>query len=235
MRRAPQWYQLAPSRLERELRYLAAVPYFDLDRTYEDTVGWFTALGSLHFTGRRSGKRHTMRCRLEYPRQFPKTPQHVFDHDEIFVPGADGHLFSNHELCLTLPEREEFSLRTEDLTQQVLGAALVWFHKRLLYERGRLWPGAAERHGIGAVIDLLVERDIARDAAQLTAWLEANAATPSGRVCQHNPYAPCPCGSGKALRFCHSAELKPLFNRLAPFHRERLKDILDLKTEAPHG
>ncbi len=176
-----------------------------------------------------------MRCRLEYPRHFPRAPQHVFDHDKIFAPGANGHLLNNHELCLTLPERGEFPLGTEGLTQQVLGAALIWFHKRIIYERGKPWPGPAERHGIGALIDLFVERGIARDAAQLTAWLQTNATTPSGRLSEHNPYAPCPCGSGKKLRFCHGVELRSLFDRLAHFRSERLTEVLDLKDEVVNG
>jgi ubiquitin-protein ligase len=132
MRSAPHWHQLSPARRDRERERLANTPYFTLERT--STNDRFTAIGTLHFI-RRGGKEYRFRIRLEYPRHYPKRPPHVFDHDHQFAPSLDGHLFSTHEICLTLPERREFSTVSEQLTQEVLGATLVWFHKRLLFDR----------------------------------------------------------------------------------------------------
>jgi hypothetical protein len=171
-----------------------------------------------------------MRIRLEFPDTFPKRAPRVFDHDQIFKPGADGHLLGSHELCTTLTERGEFALGTDGLTEEVLSAALVWFHKRRLYERTGRWPGPAERHGINAVIDLLVERRIARDADTISAWLVAHAGTPDGRPTRPDVYAPCPCGSGKVLKFCHRDDLQLVFSRLAHLPAGYLlKNLLDTK------
>src|SRR2546425_5317777 len=49
--------------------------------------------------GRLSGKPYAFRIRLRYPREFPRKPQRVFDHDQHFTPDLDGHLFKDYELC----------------------------------------------------------------------------------------------------------------------------------------
>lgn len=233
MRPALQWHQISSARRERERLYLASLPYFTLDRTYENDKHYFTAIGILHYTGRRSGRHHAFGVRLEYPREFPKKPLHVFDHNKIFRPSLDGHLFSTHELCLTLTERGEFSLGTETLTEEVLGAALVWLHKRRLFDRTGTWPGPAERHGINAIIDLLVERSVVSSTTAITTWLLAHASTPAGYPREPDIYAPCPCGSGQRLRFCHQEELNLIFQRLARMPRDyALAQLLEAKEGA---
>jgi hypothetical protein len=231
MREPPQWYQISTSRLARERTTLAALPYFALEHADSGaTVSTFTAVGKLHYIGARSGMIHSMRVRLEYPRDFPKGAQWVFDHDKIFKPCADGHLLCTHEMCLTLSERGEFAVGTEGLTEEVLGASLIWFHKRQLYERTGRWPGQAERHGIAALIDLLVERSVAPDFMTFSSWLAKYAATPDGRLKEPNLYAPCPCGNGKSLKFCHRDDLQLVFRKLAQMPAGcLLTDILDTK------
>ena len=213
MRPALQWYQLAPSRLAHERTILASTPYFTLERTLFDD-GSFNAIGKLHYRGHRSGKLHELRIRMKYPRTFPRTAPHVFDHDRVFDLNLDGHLFGDHELCLTLPERKEFTTDAEHLTQELLGATLVWFQKRRLFDRNGVWPGLAERHGVNAVIDLLIEQTILTDENTMHAWLRTHASTLDGLYRAPDRYAPCPCGSKKAMKFCHEEALKPLFARL---------------------
>jgi hypothetical protein len=230
MRIARHWYELSTARRDRELHQLAALPYFTLDRTTIGDDRRFTAIGTLRFIGRRSGRQHHFRIRLEYPAQFPKKAPRVFDHDKRFTPTLDGHLFSTHELCLTLPERGEFTMGSDELTQEVLGAALIWFQKRLIFDRTSHWPGPAEPHGVNAVIDLLVERHVAPDAMTISAWLLAHACTPNGHPAQPDLYASCPCGSGKRLKFCHRNDLQLIFNRIARFPTTyQLTDVLGIK------
>jgi hypothetical protein len=228
MRSAPHWYQLSPARCERERERLANTPYFTLERT--STNARFTAIGTLHFI-RHRGKEYQFRIRLEYPRHYPKRIPHVFDHDHRFIPSLDGHLFSTHEICLTLPERAEFSTGSEQLTQEVLGAALVWFHKRLLFDRTGTWPGPAEKHGINAIIDLLVERHVATDASAISDWLLKHATTPDGHPRELDLYAPCPCGSRKRVKFCHRNDLQLIGHRLACFcsNQYQLTEVLGIK------
>jgi hypothetical protein len=209
-----QWYQFATARLARERSILASLPYFTLERTFFRNTS-FNIIGTLQFRGQRSGKPYQLRIRMEYPRTFPRNPQRVFDHDQILTPSLDGHLFSTHELCLTLPERNEFATNTEQLTEEILGATLVWFQKRRLFDRNGVWPGPAERHGVNAIIDLLIEQQILPNEDTIHTWLRTHASTPSGQYCTPGRYAPCPCGSAKAMKFCHEEPLKYLFARLS--------------------
>jgi hypothetical protein len=219
MRNAPHWHQLSTARAASERERLANAPYFTLERVMAERR--FTAIGTLHFK-RGCGKDYRFRIRLEYPRHYPKTPPQVFDHDHVFTFTLDGHLFSTHEICLTLPERGEFTTISEHLTHEVLSATLIWCHKRLIFDRTGKWPGVAEKHGIDAVIDLLVERHVINDVTIISTWLHQHA-TINGRPCNPDIYAPCPCGSGKRLKFCHRDDLQPLF--------KRLMHILDLKKQ----
>lgn len=212
-----QWHEFSLARRQRESDILNALPYFHLERTRIDADGRFAAVGELHYVGHRSGKECVLRIRIVYPRAFPRQIQRLYDHDRVLRVDPDGHMFGQHELCLTLLEREEFPLGTPDLTEHVLGAALLWWRKRVIYDRSGKWPGPAERHGINAVIDLLVERQVAPDATTLSAWLLANATTEQGFARLPDRYAQCPCGSGKATKFCHDDALRPLVQRLKHF------------------
>jgi hypothetical protein len=232
MNRYPQWHELSGSRLQQERALLNGLPYFRRERDSIDKNGAFTVMGVLHYTGQRSGKKDALRIRIVYPRAFPRRCQHLYDHDRVLRVDPDGHLFGDHELCLALQEREAFPLGTADLTEHVLGAALVWWRKRVIYDRTTHWPGPAERHGINAVIDLLVERRVAPDATKLSTWLLAHATTAEGFARVPDRYVPCPCGSGKATKFCHDDALRPLVQRLKTFTPTiPLVRGLDLKLE----
>jgi hypothetical protein len=104
---------------------------------------------------------------------------------------------------------------TEHLTEEVLGAALVWFHKRRVFETTGIWPGQAERHGVNAVIDLLIEQQIVADEETMHAWLSKYASTGTGHYRTPDRYVPCPCGSQSAMKFCHEEALSPVFDRLS--------------------
>jgi hypothetical protein len=230
MRASLHWYELSAGRRERECQLLGSLPYFALERTSTNAARKFTALGTLHFVGHRTGRKQVLRVRLEYPAEFPKKVPRVYDHDGQFATCLEGHLFSDHELCLTLPERGEFRLGTEELTAEVLGATLIWFQKRLLFDRTKRWPGPAEPHGINAVLNLLVERFVAPDASTISAWLLAHASTHAGNPGEPDLYATCPCGSGKKLKFCHRDELNLVFKRIARFPPTfQLAEVLKLK------
>jgi hypothetical protein len=221
--------------LQQELALLNRLPYFRLERAGIDKNGAFTVIGVLHYTGRRSRKEDALGIQIVYPRAFPRQCQRLYDHDRVLRVDPDGHLFGDHELCLTLVEREEFPLGTADLTAHVLGAALVWWRKRVTYDRTTQWPGPAERHGINSVIDLLVEPRVAPDATTLSGWLLAHATTAGGYARVPDRYAPCPCGSGKATKFCHNDALRPLVQRLKTFAPTfPLVRGLDFKLEPQH-
>lgn len=212
MRTLPPWYKLSSRRLELERSILRSLPYFSLESERFDEQKRFIVVGKLRYRLERSGKNEFFKVRFEYPGDFPKRCQPVYDHDKRFEPGADGHLLSDYQLCLMLPDRVEFSLESEKLTEEVLGAALVWFDKRLIYQRIGKWPGPAERHGALARIDFILERAGLAENRGAVEWANQfyESACTDGRHLSADVYGPCPCGSGKKLKFCHGEQLRSL-------------------------
>jgi len=214
----PAWYLLSPSRLEAERQILCSLPFFTFEHEYFRDQLWIV-IGTLHFTWERSQKQEHLQVRLEYPDRSPQEIPSVFDNKRVFVTGAAGHLFSNHAICLTCPERREFSLGSEDLVEEILGATLVWFNKRLIFEKnGRKdWPGPAERHGVLARIDLQIEKAGLTDNSKVVNWTNqlCDAALKGKGLYPLDPYEPCPCGSAKKLKFCHGEHLQLILRLLA--------------------
>jgi hypothetical protein len=206
------WYRISRERLAFERSVLRRLSYFNLETEFFDSLKRLIVIGTLTYSRQRSGRIERFRIRLEYPHNFPRHAQLVYDHDEVFQPGKDGHL-PDHRLCLTLPERGEFPTGSEMLTEEVLGATLVWFDKRLIYERnGGTWPGPYERHGAFAKIDLFIEQaGLSRNQSALN-WVDETlkSAGTKGRYFEIDVYSPCPCGIGEKLKFCHFGELRPL-------------------------
>jgi hypothetical protein len=198
-----------PGRLQHERKALAGIPFFE--RVAEDIVkGRYVVCGDLNFMRRFSSKKETFRVRMEYPSDFPKREQRVFDANMRFVPGGLGHMFADHGLCLSLPECEEFSVSTDDLTKEVLSASLVWFHKRLIYERLKKWPGE-EYHGVRPRLEILIERAGLSEACDIKSWIDEIV---NNRKEGHQPvdkYSPCPCNSLKPIKFCHWDSLGRFF------------------------
>ena len=226
MRTSPAWYELSPRRLELERTVLRSIPYFTPETEAPDEYGRLIVVGIVTYWREKSGKRENLRVRLKYPNDFPKRTQLVYDHDEKLEPGADGHLLADHQICLATPEREEFSLVSERLTEEVLGATLIWLDKRLIYDRtGRKkWPGMDERHGALGRIDAILERSGLGKNAGAVQWANElyESAVRNGRYCSVDVYSACPCKSGKKLKFCHGKQLHPLLKLLKAAQRSAL-------------
>lgn len=153
MKKLPPWHRISPSRLLLERSIWTSLGYFVFEREIFAPDEKLLVIGKLLFIRERSGRKEEFRVGLEYPHDFPRSFQRVLDYDKRFIVGADGHLMESHQLCLTLPERRESDLTSSALTEEVLGASLIWFDKRLIYERTQDWPGHSERHGAWVKLD----------------------------------------------------------------------------------
>jgi hypothetical protein len=124
----------------------------------------------------------------------------VFDCENQFQPSAKGHQFLDHRLCLSFPPRQEFTLGSESLSGEVLGASLIWLDKRFIFERTTEWPGEAEEHGWSRPLGQLLLEDAKRSAdlslKAWTDWVVEELVTPKYD-------GGCPCCSGKAFWLCH--------------------------------
>ena len=114
-----------PARVKHELEALSNLHFFRL-LTHGLTNGMLQIEGVLSFTQEETGRIYSLKVRLEYPREYPWAVPSVFDQDKQFRPSANGHQFPDYRLCLSFPEREEFGLASEQLSSEVLGAALIW-------------------------------------------------------------------------------------------------------------
>jgi len=175
--------------------------------------GRFTVIGKISHRSCHGGL-ETLRVRLEYPSTYGQRlpfgrKMHllssgstdaiaVFDHDLVYVPSSDGHLFQNHQLCLEYPWREEISRDPSLAAAETIGAATMWLLKRGIFERTSQWPGPAEKHGHVACGDLAFE-EAKKAGVDLDVW--ARISIDSGILPQFAN--PCPCGSKSPLGNCH--------------------------------
>jgi hypothetical protein len=202
------WHSGLTCRVAEELSRLAALPYFEVERHFFKEDRAFAVIGVLAHKSIH-GRTDRFRVRLEYPDNYPDAVPAVYDHDQVFQPLADGHLFSDWMVCLTFPDRGEFELGLDNLSEQVLGASLIWFHKRSIFERGdrKDWPGPAELHGMRPRIVLILERTgLFRNAffMEWVCWLLRSRLAP-------NLAGLCPCNSGKGLSGCHAAAAQQIY------------------------
>lgn len=213
-RRGTSW---SPTRIAQEVAALQRLRFFTL--RYDGLQN-----GRLHVTGELSsrqmetGRIQTMVARMEYPVGYPWAVPMVFDEEKRFTPSADGHLFPDHRLCLSFPPREEFSVGSEALGAEVLGAALIWMDKRFIFDRLREWPGDAEEHGWSGPLRRLVAEEANRSGSLSlkvwTTWALQELITPNYR-------GRCPCCSGRPFLLCHSGLAKHLFGYLFITQHER--------------
>ena len=210
------WFK-TPGRLRQEQGILSKIPFFA--KSEESTQGnQYVVSGDLSFERRYASKPEIFRIRIEYPFNFPKAEQLVFDANRRFSPGTKGHMFIDHGLCLSLPEREEFSINTDDLTSEVLGASLVWFHKRLIYERLKRWPGE-EYHGIEPRLEILLARAGLWGLTGIEKWMSDMVKNHREGPAIIDPYSRCPCNGLQALKFCHWEVLRRFFRVVSTIER----------------
>lgn len=210
------WPLLVPSRVEAEESLLRRLPFFELESFSVVKGVGVRAIGVLKHVQPRTGRHERLRVRLEYPDRFPRQPPKVFDHEKRFRPSPDGHMMPNYELCLAYPERMEFTLGAANLTEEVLGAALIWFDKASIFARTGKWPGDAEAHGHRPLIEIVLERAGLSSCEYTRAWLTDLYQRWLGarRGIEVDVYAPCPCRSGEKLKFCHRQSFRPFLNLL---------------------
>jgi hypothetical protein len=189
-----------PARIDRELSLLASTEILT-DHKHHLHEGRLQIVGRIRSRQIETGKLHSMVVRLDYPRRYPREAPRVFDHERQFRPSAKGHQFMDYSLCLSFPLRGEFAIGSEALSREVLGSSLIWFDKRLIFDRTDRWPGEAEEHGWARPLAKLILEEARRsDRATLEPW----AIWIVDGVATLNYNGGCPCCSGRNFRQCHS-------------------------------
>src|SRR5581483_4093054 len=108
----------SPERIERELMTLRKLAFFK-HSGHSLVAGRPQIIGTISVKQPETGRVQSLRIRIEYPRPYPRAVPQVFDHEKHFIPSAKGHQFNDYSLCLSYPQRQEFTLGSEELSQQV--------------------------------------------------------------------------------------------------------------------
>jgi hypothetical protein len=81
---------------------------------------------------------------------------------------------------------------------------LVFAERHLIWQVTRVWPGGQSAHGNEGYVEYVHE------ALGCSPERLANFAPAFAEHDEINPYAQCPCSSGKKYRFCHRQQVKTL-------------------------
>lgn len=207
----------SPERIERELMALRNLKFFKYSG-HSLVASLPHIIGTISVKQPETGRVQSLSIRIEYPRPYPRAMPRVIDHEKHFAPSANGHQFNDYSLCLSFPKREEFTFGSEELSQQVLGASLIWLDKRNIFERGEPWPGEVEEHGWSAPLRELLREEVRRSQnrwiSAWTDWILAELIIP-------NYAEKCPCLSGKMFARCHFRLLNLAFEYLLYSMQER--------------
>lgn len=189
----------SPARINRELTLLQDCAFFKYCG-HELIAGLLQIRGVIVSKEAETGRIQSLKVRIEYPRPYPRKEPQIFDDEERFIPSARGHQFKDYRLCLSFPERREFTLDSEALSQEVLKASLIWLDKRNIFERTTEWPGEAEEHNWSGPYRELLREEVRRCRnSSISAWGDWIIA----ELVAPNYHGGCPCLSGRPFLGCH--------------------------------
>lgn len=138
--------------------------------------------------------------RVIFHQNYPQTIPAVKMLERGISPIADRHLYQNKTACLCLPH-EVPSHFPEGITFELFWEKLLspWLIGQAGYDQTGKWPFPARDHGWPGIVEGFAEMLGINDAVQLQQFIQL--------LIRKNPakgHEPCPCGSGKKLRNCHS-------------------------------
>lgn len=191
--------------------------------------------------GSASGITTPVDVRIQLPPRYPDIEPVAIDAASRFPHEADAHIHADGSCCLWLPWESPWNARDPDGIVTFIDHVVEFFYKQLVFEANghSRWPGAARGHGTAGFKEFVCEA-LAVEGSVLTSFLPALADWP-----QADKYQPCPCRSGKKMRWCHGPAVVALLGRLGRQRVERrarawLEDsanelAIDHGADAPSG
>jgi hypothetical protein len=166
--------------------------------------------------GSASGITTPIDVRIGLPARYPDTEPVAIDAASRFPRSADAHIHSDGSCCLWLPWESPWNPRSADGIVTFVDHVVEFFYKQLIFEANshKRWPGRARGHGTAGYKEFVCEA-LAIEAPVLTGFLPALA-----DWSQADKYQPCPCRSGKKMRWCHGPSVVALLGRV---RRERVE------------
>jgi hypothetical protein len=169
--------------------------------------------------------------RLELPNGYPRHEPRAYDIANRFVHDADGHFYpDSSRCCLWLDVESQWDPRDQKILLNYVDQVALFFQRQLIFEAtGRkTWPGPARGHGI------LGYQEYAREQLGVSPDVMAELWPAFTDFDAFPRYQPCPCGGGRAFKWCHQPEIQRLRSRIGTQRLRRWhRDIADDEKPTP--
>jgi hypothetical protein len=167
--------------------------------------------------GSASGIATPIDVRIELPPRYPDIEPIAIDAASRFPHNADAHIYPDGSCCLWLPWESPWNPRRPDGIVTFIDHVVQFFYKQLIFEANghTRWPGEARGHGAVGFKEFVSEA-LAIEASALRRFLPLLVDWPRA-----DKYQPCPCESGKKVRWCHGPAVMALLGRVGRDRVER--------------
>jgi hypothetical protein len=201
--------------------------YPNLEFLADKKSGEVTIEGTITLRTRVSGVPTPISLRIVLPKSYSRGEPRAYVTGRRFEWGnLDGHVLDSGKLCLWLDTRSPWQGRdatagwdraSPDALLRFIEQVVVFCERYLVWEAGgkKSWPGGESAHGgLGYV-------EYVHEALGLELETLKKFAPAFGTKDRIDPYAACPCGSGKKYRFCHRRQVHELRRRCRSWDLEQ--------------
>ncbi len=160
--------------------------------------------------------------RVVFPKNYPDSEPTAFDAAGRFPVMADRHIVKDGQFCLWLPPCSRWDTDDPNRILRFLDEVTVFLERQMTFEATGTWPGGQYKHGPHGYEEFML------------AILNGNAAYFAslfpvilGKV-DPGRNEPCPCGSQKKYKRCHSDAVAEIVGRIG-------RSTLDFLYSKPKG
>lgn len=140
------------------------------------------------------------------PEQYPRRVPSLYCKDASLPRDIDRHILQNGRACLCVRSESRRFLGKNYLLVNFIDRLVVPFLVgQFYYDCSGEWPWTDRSHGTAGIDEAWIQLLGFGGEAEVRAFLEA-----LSRKNGYGGHLPCPCGSGKRLRSCHSKLFREL-------------------------
>lgn len=166
----------------------------------------------------RSGIRHAIPSRIDFPADYPLREPRAHEVSGLFEHTTARHFYNTPDdlCCLWLDVETPWRRRDPEALRMLLTELAIFYHRQLVYDANPSagWPGPEQPHGAEAYELYLKTR------WRMPDWILRRMSRALAREVYRN--ARCPCGSRRRYRHCHQQEVLRFLNRAGPNDVEQL-------------
>lgn len=169
--------------------------------------------------------------RMELPNLYPRREPKVFEVGGRIPRSPDRHINPDGDCCVTVWENWLVTANDHSFKSFLNGPLNEYFLGQFWFEKAGKWPFGERAHGASGLEEAYADAlGIANRRKSLLYHLRLLSQDwPKG-------HWPCPCGSGKRLRYCHRDDLMAMHQRVPPnIARRMLRRLSPDKKEMRNG